>query len=154
MPSAERYARDRADQTTIWVSKTAAAFLTREREEPTERAGAVLDRLLTELRRLRRAQRAAATQAAASSTPAPAARRTRSPRRSAGRSAAPSGAPSAAPSTDVAAGGAPSWRRASAPFLRRSRALPAPRRRPPRAAHHFGRGAWRRPTVPTEEMPP
>ena len=31
MPSADRYARYRADQTTIWVSKGAAEFLARER---------------------------------------------------------------------------------------------------------------------------
>jgi hypothetical protein len=63
MPSADRYARYRADQTTIWVSKTAAAALARERVTPSESAGAVLDRLLTELRRLRRAQGAAKTPA-------------------------------------------------------------------------------------------
>jgi hypothetical protein len=59
MPTADRYARYRADQTTIWVSKTAAAFLARERTGPTDGAAAVLDRLLAELRRLRREARAA-----------------------------------------------------------------------------------------------
>ena len=58
MPTADRYARYRADQTTIWVSKTAAAFLARERTGPTDGAAAVLDRLLAELRRLRREARA------------------------------------------------------------------------------------------------
>jgi hypothetical protein len=54
MPSAERYARYRADQTTVWVSKKAAAFLARERLTAQEGTAAVLDRLLVELRRLRR----------------------------------------------------------------------------------------------------
>ena len=36
MPNAERYARYRADQTTIWVSKTAAAHLAR-RPAPNKR---------------------------------------------------------------------------------------------------------------------
>ena len=54
MPTADRYARYREDQTTIWVSKTAAAFLTRERSAPSEGVAAVLDRLLSELRKLRR----------------------------------------------------------------------------------------------------
>lgn len=58
MPTADRYARYRADQTTIWVSKTAAAFLARERTGPTDGAAAVLDRLLAELRRLRRGAKA------------------------------------------------------------------------------------------------
>lgn len=53
MPSAERYAKYREDQTTIWVSKSAAAFLTREREEG-ESTAAVVDRLLKELRARRR----------------------------------------------------------------------------------------------------
>lgn len=54
MPTAQQYARYRQDRTTIWVSKTAAAFLAREREHPTESVGTVLDRLITELRRARR----------------------------------------------------------------------------------------------------
>ena len=54
MPTAQQYARYRQDRTTIWVSKTAAAFLAREREHATESVGTVLDRLLTELRRARR----------------------------------------------------------------------------------------------------
>jgi hypothetical protein len=53
MPSAERYAQYRADQTTIWVTKRAAEFLARERAAGESTAGAV-DRLLTELRSLRR----------------------------------------------------------------------------------------------------
>jgi hypothetical protein len=68
MPNAEKYARYRADQTTIWVSKTAAGFLSREKERPGEGAGAVLDRLLGELRRLRRAQGPATKSAGAKST--------------------------------------------------------------------------------------
>ena len=56
MPTASQYARYRADRTTIWVSKAAAAFLSRERETPRESAGSVLDRLLRELRRNRRAE--------------------------------------------------------------------------------------------------
>jgi hypothetical protein len=54
MPTAERYSRYREDQTTIWVSKTAADTLSRERNAPGEGAAAVLDRLLNELRKLRR----------------------------------------------------------------------------------------------------
>ena len=54
MPTAAQYARYRQDRTTIWVSKSAFAFLSREREHPTESVGTVLDRLLTELRRTRR----------------------------------------------------------------------------------------------------
>lgn len=54
MPTAERYSRYREDQTTIWVSKTAADTLSRERNTPGEGAAAVLDRLLNELRKLRR----------------------------------------------------------------------------------------------------
>ena len=54
MPTADQYARYRQDRTTIWVSKTAAAFLARERETPGESVGTVLDRLLVELKRARR----------------------------------------------------------------------------------------------------
>lgn len=54
MPTADQYARYRQDRTTIWVSKTAAAFLARERETPGESVGTVLDRLLVELKRGRR----------------------------------------------------------------------------------------------------
>jgi hypothetical protein len=54
MPTAERYSRYREDQTTIWVSKTAADFLSRERGSPGEGAAAVLDRVLNEYRKLRR----------------------------------------------------------------------------------------------------
>ena len=52
MPSAERYARYREDQTTVWISKRAATFLARESDG--EGTAAVLDRLLTELRSLRK----------------------------------------------------------------------------------------------------
>lgn len=54
MPTADRYARYRADQTTIWVSKTAAAFLAKERERTGEGTAAALDRLLGELRKIRK----------------------------------------------------------------------------------------------------
>ena len=54
MPTAAQYARYRADRTTIWVSKAAAAFLARERESAQESVGVVLDRLLTEVRRHRK----------------------------------------------------------------------------------------------------
>lgn len=53
MPNADRYAKYREDQTTIWVSKAAAAFLTRERQDG-ESTAAVVDRLLRELRAQRR----------------------------------------------------------------------------------------------------
>ena len=61
MPTAERYSRYREDQTTIWVSKTAADFLSRERNSPGEGAAAVLDRVLNEYRKLRRAGGGGAT---------------------------------------------------------------------------------------------
>ena len=70
MPTADRYARYRADQTTIWVSKTAAAFLARERTGPTDGAAAVLDRLLAELRRLRREAKASERERGAAESPA------------------------------------------------------------------------------------
>lgn len=54
MPTADRYAKYRSDQTTIWVSKTAATQLSREREAG-ESASAVLDRMMNELKRLRKA---------------------------------------------------------------------------------------------------
>lgn len=54
MPTTERYSRYRADQTTIWVSKTAADFLSREKNTPGEGAAAVLDRVLNEYKKLRR----------------------------------------------------------------------------------------------------
>lgn len=53
MPTADRYAKYRSDQTTIWVSKTAATQLSREREAG-ESASAVLDRMMNELKRLRK----------------------------------------------------------------------------------------------------
>jgi hypothetical protein len=77
MPTADRYARYREDQTTIWVSKTAAAFLTRERTAPSEGVAAVLDRLLGELRKLRRGAGAPAAPAA----PARGAARTKTAKR-------------------------------------------------------------------------
>jgi hypothetical protein len=54
MPSADRYARYRADQTTIWVSKRAAEFLARERATTGESTSAALDRLLGEIRSSRK----------------------------------------------------------------------------------------------------
>jgi len=60
MPTAERYSRYREDQTTIWVSKTAAEFLSRERSSPGEGAAAVLDRVLNEYRKMRRSSGGAA----------------------------------------------------------------------------------------------
>jgi hypothetical protein len=57
MPNRERYARYREDQTTIWVSKAARAFLTREKVAANESSASVFDRLLRELRQCRRAQR-------------------------------------------------------------------------------------------------
>jgi hypothetical protein len=78
MPTADRYARYRADQTTIWVSKKAANSLAKERSSPTEGTTAILDRLLNELRRLRRVAGEPATSAPAAtkSAPAKAAKRT------------------------------------------------------------------------------
>jgi hypothetical protein len=58
MPNRARYARYREDQTTIWVSKRAQAFLTRERLTPRESSASVVDRLLRELRSYRRARAA------------------------------------------------------------------------------------------------
>ena len=54
MPTADRYARYREDQTTVWISKSAADFLSRERSSPGEGAAAVLDRVLNEYRKMRR----------------------------------------------------------------------------------------------------
>ena len=54
MPTAARYRKYRKDQTTIWISKNAQNFLSRERLVPGESVGRVLDRMLVELRRLRR----------------------------------------------------------------------------------------------------
>lgn len=68
MPTAERYSRYREDQTTIWVSKTAADTLSRERNSPGEGAAAVLDRLLNELRKLRRGSGGAAGAGAGATT--------------------------------------------------------------------------------------
>ena len=54
MPSADRYAKYRADQTTVWISKNAQDFMNRERAGGEGTAG-VLDRLIGELKRHRRA---------------------------------------------------------------------------------------------------
>lgn len=58
MPTAERYARAREDQTTIWVTKTAAAFLRREGAADGKGTAATFDALIKELRRLRRSAKA------------------------------------------------------------------------------------------------
>lgn len=55
MPTADRYSRYRADQTTVWISKAAADLLARERLSPGEGVAAVLDRVLNDYRKLRRA---------------------------------------------------------------------------------------------------
>jgi len=82
MPTAERYSRYREDQTTIWVSKTAADTLSRERNSPGEGAAAVLDRLMNELRKLRRGSAGAAAGAGTATKAA-----TKSATKSAGKTA-------------------------------------------------------------------
>jgi hypothetical protein len=94
MPTAERYSRYREDQTTIWVSKTAADTLSRERNAPGEGAAAVLDRLLNELRKLRRGSGGAAGGAAGGASGGAA--------KSAGKSAAKGAAKSASRGTKTA----------------------------------------------------
>ena len=54
MPSADRYSKYRADQTTVWISKTAREFMDRERAGG-EGTSSVLDRLINELKKHRRA---------------------------------------------------------------------------------------------------
>jgi hypothetical protein len=94
MPSADRYARYRADQTTIWVSKRAAEFLARERAATGEATAAALDRLLGELRSARKAGGGGAGGAAKSA---------RGGAKSAAKSAAKGGAKSASRGTRSAA---------------------------------------------------
>ena len=53
MPSADRYSKYRADQTTVWISKNAREFLDRERAGG-EGTASVLDRLIAEMRKHRR----------------------------------------------------------------------------------------------------
>lgn len=65
MPNADRYARYREDQTTIWVSKTAAQYLAKERAETGESTSAALDRMIKELRSLRKGGAAPAAPAKA-----------------------------------------------------------------------------------------
>ena len=67
MPTSERYSRYREDQTTIWVSKTAADFLAREKGAPGEGAAAVLDRVLNEYKKMRRSSGGGAAAPAAKS---------------------------------------------------------------------------------------
>ena len=54
MPGKTRYAEYRKSQTTIWVSKPARTFLTREKKVPSEPTSDVVDRLLRELRKYRK----------------------------------------------------------------------------------------------------
>ncbi len=54
MPDRTRYERYREDQTTVWISKSAQAFLAKERQAASEGTAAVLDRVLRELRSLRK----------------------------------------------------------------------------------------------------
>ncbi|HEX5180195.1 MAG TPA: hypothetical protein VJR24_14235 [Gemmatimonadaceae bacterium] len=54
MPTRDRYREYREDQTTIWVSKAARAFLDREKKHSRESTTSVVDRLLRELRGTRR----------------------------------------------------------------------------------------------------
>ena len=81
MPTSERYSRYREDQTTIWVSKTAADFLAREKGAPGEGAAAVLDRVLNEYKKMRRSSGGGATAAPAA----------KSASKSAGKSASKAG---------------------------------------------------------------
>jgi hypothetical protein len=104
MPSAERYARYRADQTTIWVSKRAAEFLQREREETGEATAVALDRLLNELRTLRRGGGGGAAKAAKSAGRSAAKGAAKSSARSAAKSGAKSGAKTAGRAGRKAAG--------------------------------------------------
>ena len=67
MPTSERYSRYREDQTTIWVSKSAADFLAREKGAPGEGAAAVLDRVLNEYKKMRRSSGGGAAAPAAKS---------------------------------------------------------------------------------------
>ncbi|HEY7877848.1 MAG TPA: hypothetical protein VIC55_06470 [Gemmatimonadaceae bacterium] len=57
MPTRDRYREYREDQTTIWVSKASRAFLDREKKHPRESTTIVVDRLLRELRSLRRREK-------------------------------------------------------------------------------------------------
>lgn len=54
MPSADRYTKYRADQTTVWISKAARDFLARERSGGEGTSG-VLDRVINELKKHRKA---------------------------------------------------------------------------------------------------
>lgn len=60
MPDRERYQRQSGETTTIWITKAAREFLTRERDED-ESTTKVFDRLLRELRRFRRQAREGGT---------------------------------------------------------------------------------------------
>jgi hypothetical protein len=95
MPTAERYSRYREDQTTIWVSKTAADYLSRERSTPGEGASAVLDRILNEYKKNRRASGGGSTGGASTKSAAKGASKggaTKSAGKSAGKSASKGGA--------------------------------------------------------------
>src|SRR6185312_15458658 len=54
MPTRDRYREYREDQTTIWVSKAARAFLDREKKHSRESTTSVGDRLLRQTRGTRR----------------------------------------------------------------------------------------------------
>ncbi|GJG86352.1 hypothetical protein tb265_15330 [Gemmatimonadetes bacterium T265] len=98
MPSADRYSKYRADQTTVWISKTAAEFMARERAGG-EGTAAVLDRLIGELRRHRRANPALAPE------PRPAAKgAAKSAGKSAGKTAAKGAGKTAAKGAAKSAG--------------------------------------------------
>lgn len=70
MPTADRYSRYREDQTTVWISKAAVALLDRERQSPGEGIAAVLDRVLNDYRKLRRASGVTTPPARPAKTPA------------------------------------------------------------------------------------
>jgi hypothetical protein len=71
MPTADRYSRYREDQTTVWISKAAVALLARERQSPGEGIASVLDRVLNEFRKLRRAAGVAAPSGGGGATKGP-----------------------------------------------------------------------------------
>ena len=88
MPSADRYSKYRADQTTVWISKTAREFMDRERAGG-EGTSSVLDRLINELKKHRRANPGLAPE------PRPVAK---APSKAAGKTAAKGAAKTAAKS--------------------------------------------------------
>ncbi|HEY0780333.1 MAG TPA: hypothetical protein VGD56_20420 [Gemmatirosa sp.] len=98
VPSADRYSKYRADQTTVWISKTAAEFMARERAGG-EGTAAVLDRIIGELRKHRRANPSLAPE------PRPAAKAPgKAAAKSAGKTAAKGSAKTAAKGAAKSAG--------------------------------------------------